>query len=86
MIVKDVGCIIDFYLPDYETYVNVNSDIFHWMQDEQLHDKFKESADAVQRKDKLLRKVFEDEGLIFKEVYDYNDMMQLIHNLLMKGE
>lgn len=26
------------------------------------------------------------EGLLSEEAYDYNDMVQLIHNLLMKGE
>lgn len=85
MIIKDVGCIIDFYLVKYNLYVNVNLDIFHWLHDYEVNMKLQESANEVQCKDELLREIFKEEGLLYKEVYSFDDMLSLVHRLLKGG-
>ena len=85
MLLDNVGCVIDFYLPDYDYYVNINSDIFHWLPLDKLDCSFVKSAQEVRSKDELLRKIFKEKNLNFIELYEYPEMTSFIDGLL-KGE
>lgn len=81
LLIDDVGCVIDFYLPDFKMYVNINSDIFHWFNPDNATDVFKESANAVKEKDKLIRETFSRHNIKFIELYEYSDMVKFITEL-----
>lgn len=84
MIIDDIGCIIDFYLPEYQYYVNINSDIFHWLPDTKTKSEIKDKVRAVKQKDIQVRTAFANNKLNFIELIEFEDMTKFISSL--KGE
>lgn len=85
MIMCGIGCIIDFYLPEYNLYININMDAFHNVNINKTKGHFKEAAIYMQNKDKTIRNVFKQNGYKFKEIYNYKQMNSLVNKLLEGG-
>lgn len=77
----EMGCIIDFYLPEYDYYVNINSDIFHWLPDDKANDQIRKKVHLVKEKDALVREAFKKQNKKFIELIEFEEMTEFILNL-----
>lgn len=83
LIKENVGMVIDFYLPDFNTYVNINSDIFHWLPKDKIKKGIRKSALAVQSKDRQVREIFaRDNSCKFVELIEFEEMEKFILTII----
>lgn len=81
LIVNDVGCIIDFYLPNFDLYVNINCDIFHKGYISERYPTISEKILATKEKDINIRDAFKYNNMTLIELFNENDLLPFIKSL-----
>lgn len=75
--------IMDFYLPEYNVYIQVNTDPYHSLDTSSKSTKYKQRALYTIQKDKSIRDLFSENHNLgyLVQIYNLNEMTDIINKL-----
>lgn len=82
-VTKDIEAIIDFYLPEYNTYLAINTDSFHKIDLDSTSENYLNVAHSVVDKDNKLKELFSNNPALGKlvQVYTISELKEFISTL-----